>query len=479
MSTLAAPAPTAPRAAHPRRWLILALILAVECMDLIDGTILNVAAPTIRADLGASLSALQWIVGGYALAFAVGLVTGGRLGDIFGRRRLFLIGVAGFTGASVLCGLAPSDELLIAFRLLQGVFAAIMVPQGFGILRHVFTPEELPKAFALFGPVMGGAAVLGPVLGGALTDGDLFGLGWRAIFLVNLPLGAFALLGAARLLPESRAAQRPQLDLGGAALVTLAVGLLVYPLIQGREAGWPAWTFASIGASAVVLAAFVAFERRRERHGASPLVTMSLFRKRAFSAGLATALVFFAGMIGLMLTLSLFLQLGQGFSAIHAGLTLIPWSVGTAIGAGVAAGAVGLRLGRRTLHGGLAVMLAGVIGMLVVVRGGASSLELAAPMLVAGVGMGALLAQLFDFVLAGVDDDEVGSASGVLNAMQQLGGAIGIAVLGTVFFSVAAAGGFTGAFERTLWIEAGAIAATAALVCLLPRRAREHSAALT
>ena len=476
MSALTASETTSPQTetppqGHPRRW----LILAVECMDLLDGTIVNVAAPSIRADLGASLSALQWIAGGYALTFAIGLVTGGRLGDIFGRRRLFLLGLAGFTAASALCGAADSPETLIGLRLVQGVFAAIMIPQGFGILRQVFPPDEIQKAFGLFGPVIGLSAVLGPILGGALTDGDLFGLGWRAIFLVNVPIGLIALFGSAKLLPESKADNRPRLDLGGAALVTLAMGLLVYPLIQGREAGWPAWTFVSIGASALALAAFVVLERRRERERKSPLVTMSLFRKRAFSAGLASALVFFAGMIGLMLTFSLYLQLGQGFSAIHTGLTLIPWSLGTAVGAGLGAGLLGPRFGRPTLHAGLAVMLLGVLGLLLVSHDGASSWAFAGPELVAGVGMGAMLAPLFDFVLAGVDDDEVGSASGVLNAMQQLGGALGIAVIGTVFFRVAADGAFIAAFHGPWWIEAGVLVVTAGLVALLPLRAREQS----
>jgi EmrB/QacA subfamily drug resistance transporter len=458
---------------HPRRWLILALILAVECMDLLDGTIVNVAAPSIREDLGASLSALQWIAGGYALTFAIGLVTGGSLGDIFGRRSLFLVGLAGFTTASALCGAANSPEALIALRLVQGGFAAIMIPQGFGILRQAFPPNELQKAFGLFGPVIGLSAVLGPIVGGALTDGDLFGLGWRAIFLVNLPIGLIAFAGSMSLLPESKADQRPTLDLGGAAVITLAMGLLVYPLIQGREADWPAWTFVSMAASALALLAFVGHERRRERERVSPLVTMSLFRKRAFSAGLASALTFFAGMIGLMLTFSLYLQLGQGFSAIHTGLTLVPWSLGTAVGAGLGAGLLGPKFGRPTLHVGLLVMLAGVFGLLLVSDDGASSWAFVGPELVAGVGMGAMLAPLFDFVLAGVDDDEVGSASGVLNAMQQLGGAIGIAVIGTVFFSVAASGGMIDAFHTTLWIEAGVLVVTAGLVALLPMRARE------
>src|SRR5690349_16488291 len=203
---------------HPRRWAILALILAVEVMDLIDGTIVNVASPAIRESLSASLSALQWIAGGYALTFAIGLVTGGRLGDIFGRRRMFLIGVAGFTLASVLCGAATSPGMLIGFRLVQGLFAATMIPQGFGIVKQVFPTNELPKAVGMFGPVIGGSAVLGPVIGGLLVDGNLFGSGWRMVFLVNLPVGIAALVGGYRLLPESRAEGRPTLDLPGAVL---------------------------------------------------------------------------------------------------------------------------------------------------------------------------------------------------------------------------------------------------------------------
>jgi predicted MFS family arabinose efflux permease len=219
----------------------------------------------------------------------------------------------------------------------------------------------------------------------------------------------------------------------------------------------------------VALAAFAAVERGR----VSPLVTPSLFRKRAFSAGLATALVFFAGVIGLMLVFSLYLQLGQGFSAIGTGVAMIPWCLGVAVGAAVGNAVRGPKFGRRTLHGGLAVMAAGIVGLIAVATDGASAWALAGPELVAGIGMGAMLSPLFDFVLAGVDDEEVGSASGVLNASQQLGGAIGIAVIGTIFFSVAQRGGLVSAFHRTLWIELGVLTVTAALVALLPSRARE------
>lgn len=478
-------AATAPSAApatdrstgDPRRWLILAVVLAVECMDLLDSTIVNVAAPSIRADLHASSAALQWIAGGYALALAVGLVTGARLGDIHGRRRLFVLGTIGFTAGSVLCGVAPSTGVLIACRLLQGLSAALMIPQGFGIIRAAFSKEEVPKAFALFGPVIGLSAVLGPILGGALVDLDLFGTGWRLVFLVNLPLGLAAVLGGLRLLPESKPARAPTLDWAGAVLVALAAGLLVYPLVQGREAGWPAWTFLSIGASVVLLGAFAWLARRRERAGRDPLVTPSVFRKRAFSCGVSVVLLFFAGLSGMMLVFTLYLQLGLGFSAIHAGLRLVPWSLGIAVGAGLGAGLLAPRFGRHVLHGGLATMLAGVVLLLLVVRGagrGVTSWQLVGPELLCGLGMGLVVAPLFGFVLAGVADDEVGSASGVLNALQQLGAAVGVAVLGTVFFSVLAGSGFLAGIERVLWVEAGLLVAAGVLALSLPMHAREE-----
>ncbi|HTR33201.1 MAG TPA: MFS transporter [Gaiellaceae bacterium] len=475
MTATALPLPAAEPRAHPLRWWILAVILAVEVMDLLDGTIVNVALPAIRSDLGSSLSSLQWIAGGYALAFSIGLVTGGRLGDIYGRRRMFLIGVAGFTLASALCGAAQSTEMLIVLRLVQGLFAATMIPQGFGIVKQVFPADEIGKAFGMFGPVIGGSAVLGPVIGGLLVDGNLFGSGWRMIFLVNVPLGLAALAGGRRLLPESRAEVRPTLDVPGALLVSAAIGLIVYPLIQGRTLGWPAYTYAMIAAGLVVLGLFVLVELRRERRGVSPLVTMSLFHERAFSAGLATVLVFFGGMIGLMFTFSIYLQIGFGYSAVAAGVAFMPWAAGTAAGAGLGAGLLAPRIGRHTLHLALGLMALGIAGMLGVAHHElhhVSLLAIAGPELVAGAGMGAVLAPLFSFILAGVADDEVGSASGVLNAVQQLAGAAGIALIGTLFFSVAATHGLPLAFTKCLWVELAALAGCALLVLLLPREPR-------
>jgi EmrB/QacA subfamily drug resistance transporter len=473
--------PVAPvREGNPLRWWILWVILAVEVMDLLDGTIVNVALPTIHTSLGASASQLQWVAGGYALTFAIGLVTGARLGDVIGRRRMFLLGVAGFTLSSALCSLAWSPGALIAFRLLQGLCAAAMIPQGFGIVRDAFPADELGKAFGAFGPVIGGSAVLGPVIGGALVDADLLGTGWRLIFLVNVPLGLAALAGGARLLPESRLAVRPSIDGLGAAIISVSIGLLVYPLIEGRELGWPAWTFAMLAAGAVGLVLFGFVERRRERSGRSPLVTTTVFARPAFSAGLATAFVFFTGMIGLMFTFSLYLQAGNGYSAVKAGAAFIPWAVGTAIGAGVGAAVLAPRFGRVVLHAGIGVMALGIAATLVVVAGAegarVSIWSLVVPLLLAGTGMGAILSPLFSFVLAGVDDDEVGSASGTLNATQQLAGATGVALIGSLFFSVVSRHGFGVAFHTCLWVQLVALAVCALLVFRLPKQPRPEEA---
>jgi EmrB/QacA subfamily drug resistance transporter len=460
---------------HPRRWLILFVILAAECMDLLDATIVNVATPSIRNTLHTSASQLQWIVGGYSLAFSVGLVTGGRLGDIFGRRKLFLVGAAGFTSASVLCAVASSPGMLIAFRLVQGAFGALMIPQGLGVVKEVFPTEELPKAFGIWGPVMGLAAVFGPVVGGALVSADLFSDPWRSIFFVNLPLGLAGMLGAYRVMPESRSPRSLTLDFGGAALFTVAAVLLVYPLIQGRESGWPAWAFVSMAASVVALFMFALYERGRERRGRDPLVVPSVFSKPGYVSGTLIILVFFSGMAGVLLIPTLYFQIALHYSPIHSGLTLIPWALGTAIGAGLSGGWLGPKYGRPVIQGGTVVLFGGLMWMIAAIHSNGASLtswDLVPAELLLGIGMGLLIAPLFSIILAAVNDEEVGSASGVLNAIQQLGSAVGVAVIGTVFFSVLAHSGFQHATERSLWVVAGISLLVLALTPILPRHGR-------
>ena len=470
------------RAGHPLRWKILALVLAAECMDLLDGTIVNVAAPTIHADLHAGAATLEWIIGGYALAFAAGLIAGGRLGDIYGRKRLFIFGSLGFVASSLACAFAVDSAMLISCRLAQGASAALLIPQGLGIMQEVFDPSEMGKAFTVFGPVIGGSAVLGPILGGALIAANAFGSGWRLIFFVNLPLGLIAACGAARLMPESRAARRPRLDLVGTALAALGMGLLVYPLIQGQEAGWPVWTYLMGAGSAAAFGLLVLWSRRRRRVGKDPLVEASIFAHRSYTAGLVTIVVFFAGMIGTLLVLTLFLQLGEHFTAIHAGLTLAPFAVGTALGATLAGAVLVPRLGRISLQAATVVLAGGVWWLYEVVGAHGmhtGSLELIAPQLVVGLGIGMTIAPLFDFILASVTEPEVGSASGVLNAVQQLGGAIGVAAMGTIFFAALGHLGFVTALQRCLIVELATTPVLLLLISTLPSRAREPEVGAT
>lgn len=437
MTATAIEAPSArPATPYRWRWLVLAIVLAAEIMDLLDSTVVNIAAPTIRKDLGGTYAAIQWIAAGYTLAFAVMLVTGGRLGDIVGRRRMFLIGAAGFTISSVLCAFAQSPEMLIGSRVLQGALGAVMIPQGFGVLKMIFPASELAAAFGAFGPVMGLSAVCGPIMAGGLIDADWFGTGWRMIFLINLPLGLLAFLGAARFMPESRAPHKPRLDLVGMLLVIAGSLLLVYPLVQGRELGWPVWSYAMMIAALPVFGIFTWYERRRE---SSPLIEAGLFAKRAFTGGLAVIMGFFGAMLGFLLVFGLFLQVGLGYGPLPAGLAMAPWAVGTAIGAALSGAALGPRFGRTVIHAGLLLMIAGFAGTWYTLYhyGVTTSAWATAPaVFVAGFGMGLVVAPLFSVILAGVEDQEVGTASGVLNAVQQLGAAVGVAVVGTVFFTL-------------------------------------------
>jgi EmrB/QacA subfamily drug resistance transporter len=451
---------------------ILAIVLVAELMDLIDGTIVNVAAPAIRRDLGGGQTALQWFGAAYTLAFAVLLVTGGRLGDRLGRRRLFAVGVVGFTAASIGCAAAPSPGVLVALRVIQGGFGALLIPQGFGVIKEVFPDNEIQKAFAAFGPVIGIAAVASPIVGGALTSG----LGWRWVFLVNVPFGIAGLIGALTVMPRTGGRPGVRLDAVGVALITLSCFGLIYPLVQGRELGWPAWIFAIL---ALGLAGFAAFAWYERRHAERALITPSLLRNGAFTSGLVVAVCFFAAMIGLNLVLSVFCQLGEGFSPMRTGLTLAPFAVGIAVTAGPSY-PLAQRFGRRSMQAGLALMGAGLVLLGLMILGGGShvsSWALVPGEFVAGMGMGVALPPLFDFILAGVQEHEVGSASGVLNAVQQFAGALGIAIFATIFFAyIDAHHAAPGAAATTVLLTIVPLALAFLAVFRLPHRAREGAA---
>jgi EmrB/QacA subfamily drug resistance transporter len=457
---------------NPLRWFVFAVVVAADVMDLMDSTIVNVAGPSIRAALGGSASTLQWLSAGYTLAFAVFLVTGARLGDMFGRRRLFLIGSAGFTLMSAACALAPDSTVLILLRTLQGAFGALMIPQGFGMLKESFEEDEMSKVFGTFGPMMGLSALAAPILAGSLVEANLWGIGWRLVFLINVPIGIAVFTGALRVLPRTVAHPGIKLDVVGVVLVGAALSAIIYPLIQGQTEGWPAWTFLMLGAGVVLLGAFVIWERR---HKGDPLIEPRLLANRTYTSGAAVALAFFGAFGGLVLCLSLFTQLGEGFSPVHAGLALMPMVVGMLAGMGAGMALVG-RLGRRLLHLGVAVVAAGTVGLALTVTGAesVSAWEMAPSLVVIGVGLGASIGQLFDFILAGVGMDEVGSASGVLEATQQLASALGVAVLGTIFFAAFDDGLPSDALAITAWACLVPLAAAFALIFLLPMKAREQ-----
>src|SRR5260221_9140596 len=317
-----------------QRTIALWVVLLAFFMDLLDTTIVNVAIPSIQHNLGASYSSIQWIVAGYALTFALFLITGGRLGDIFSYKRLFLVGMGGFIVASALSGLASSTEMLIGARLLQGFFAAMMVPQILSTIQVMYTTTAQRQGVsAFYGALAGIATVGGPIIGALLISGDVFGLGWRTIFLVNLPVGIAAIILAILYMPDAKSPHPLRLDLLGVALIVVAMLMLMYPLIQGRELGWPAWTFVSMVASLVVFALFGLSQVWKERRDGSPLVVPHLFRARSFVAGIALQGSFFGIVTGFFLILTLFLQVGLGYSILKAGLTGIPFSLGVSVAA--------------------------------------------------------------------------------------------------------------------------------------------------
>ena len=464
-----------PVAKDSRRWPALAAMLLAAAMDLIDTTIVNVAIPSIRGDLGAGAAAAEWIVAGYALAFGIMLITGGRLGDAFGRRRLFLLGVAGFMLASLLCGLAPTAGLLLAGRVVQGLAAAVMVPQVLTVIQVTFTPAERPKGYAAYGACAAIATVSGPLIGGLLIQADLFGLGWRPIFLVNVVLGLAALLATAAWLPESRAEEVQRFDLVGVGLLATALLLLLYPLVESPQRGWPAWSFVLLAGAVAVFALFATHQRRRQRRGHWPLVTLSLFGRRGFTAGVVSQLALYAGVTGFFLVLALTLQSGFGFSALHTGLTFLPFSIGIALSSGVSGG-LAPRLGRRLTMAGTFVMAAGMTVLLLTVQlAGAhpGTWRLAPGMAIAGLGMGLVAPTLVGVALTGVHAGYAGSASGVVTTSGQLGGAIGVAAIGAVFFGAlpgsATSSGYSAAFTAALHYEIGVFLLAALLMLLLPK----------
>jgi EmrB/QacA subfamily drug resistance transporter len=465
------------------RWLAAAVLITGALMDLIDVTIVNVALPTIRRSLSASATELEWVVSGYLLAFAAILIIAGSLGDSFGRKRIFLLGVAMFGGASLGAGLSVTAAELIAARVVQGAGAAVMSPQVLATFRVIFSGRERGRAFALYGGMAGLATAIGLVLGGVLTDANLFGWSWRAVFFVNVPVALVTLAAGIWVVPPTRDPSAGRPNLPAAAVLAGGLVAIVYPLLEGRQLGWPAWTWPlmAVGVAAiVVLAALEACGPTATRvpvpsdASTAPLLRPRLFRIPAVAAGLGVLVAFAVGMQGFFLMLALWLQAGQHFSPLKAGLTALAFSAGSLLLA-PAAVPLALRYGRRVLVLGGAAMAAGTAAVLAVVGEvgvDGSPWPVVPGLAVAGCGLALLVIPLGNVVLTAVPVDAAGGASGLFSTAQQLGGAIGVAVAGTIFFGWVASGHtFAAAMTRGAPYAIGAFALCAALALLLPRTA--------
>jgi len=420
-----------------QRTIALIIVALAFVMDLLDNTIVNIAIPSIQSNLGASYASIQWLIAGYSLSFAVLLITGGRMGDVFGYKKLFLTGVAGFTLASLLSGMAWNTEVLVAARLIQGGMAALMVPQVMSLMQVMFKPHERGGVMGLFGALAGVAASLGPVIGGILIHANIAGLDWRPIFLINIPVGLFALIAGAKYLPSGKSPHPLKLDIWGTFIVMLALFMIVFPLIEGRDLGWPAWSFGMMAASLPVFGVFALWQKRKEQIDNSPLIPTALFKVKTFITGLGINLVFQGAMIGFFLPFTLLIQVGLGYEVVKAALTGIPTAVGISLAIGLFGQKLIPKLGRYAMSLGAVVMAAGlIITYLFVKHYGLDTTpwEFIPGLLVTGLGMGLVMSPIFSVVLADVDAKHAGSASGVMNAVQQLGGAIGVALIGVIFF---------------------------------------------
>jgi EmrB/QacA subfamily drug resistance transporter len=447
------------------------VMLTGTFMIVLDFFIVNVAIPSMQRQLHASAAGIEWVVTAYGLTYGVGLITGGRLGDRYGRRRMFMLGLAIFTVASLACGLASNVEILNVSRAVQGLGAALAGPQTLALIGVTYAGKQRVTAITAYGVSLGLAAVLGQLFGGVLIQANVLGLDWRSCFLVNLPVGVAALAAGRRLITESRAPSGDRIDLLGTIIVTAGLIAVILPLVDGRQAHWPAWSWACLAAAAPILAGFAGHQTWRRRQHKTPLVDLGVLADRAVSAGLIATGLFYCAMASFFVVLALYLQEGRGLSALGAG------AVFTVVGAGylaasMVAPAMTARLGRQWPASGGVVMAAGYAALALTAHGTAhgigSVLPLLLPLLVTGIGMGMLTAPLTGIVLAQVAPGQAGTVSGLQATVVQLGNSIGVAVIGVVFFG-ALSGGFPHAFTASLAVLAGLPLAAAIAVQFVPR----------
>lgn len=425
--------------------LALLIVAFAFVMDLLDSTIVNIAIPSIQANLGASYAAIQWLVAGYALTFALLLITGGRMGDVFGYKKVFLFGVAGFTVMSLLAGVAPNALFLVIARLLQGAMAALMVPQVMSLMQVMYDPKERAGVMGMFGMLGGLAASLGPIVGGLIIKANMFGWDWRPIFLINLPVGIATIIAGMKYLPEGKSVHPLHLDIKGTLLIMAALSLLIFPLIEGRDLNWPLWTIGMIATAIPALWAFGAYETRKDKRDKSALIVPALFRIKSFMSGLGLNILVESLMVGYFLTVTLTMQVGFGYSPLRAALTGVPTAIGMTIGFVALGQKLLQKYGRNVLSIGAIIVTTGLTYTTWLVSHygiGTVSWQFIPGFLLFGLGFSLLMIPMFSAALQDVDPGHAGAASGVLNAVQQVGGAIGIAIIGVIFFSQLGHGAF-------------------------------------
>ena len=446
-------------------------VLLGAFLPMLDFFIVNVALPTIDRDLTAGPATLELFVAGYGIAYAVLLVLGGRLGDLFGRRRLFIAGSIAFGLTSLACGLAPTALALVAARVAQGAAAALMLPQALATIQSATQGERKARAMGIYGAVGGISVVIGQVLGGVLLSADLFGTGWRLIFLVNVPVAAAAALLALRSVPETRSADPARVDLPGTALLAASLLALLVPLMEGRALGWPWWTWALLAAFPFLVAAFVRVERRAEQAGAVPLLPFSLLRIQGLRTGLTMGVPFFAGFGGFMLVMAVALQQGLNEGPIASGLAMVPMAVGF-FTASLAGPRLLNRFGSKVITTGAVVQLVGLAVLTLTVGldwSGLSPLVLLPGMAIAGTGQGLVMPPLIRLILSEIPAARAGVGGGMFATTQQSSLALGIATLGTLFLTLAPSEGMHHALTLVLALQAALTVVVVALSTRLPR----------
>ncbi|MEI9988003.1 MAG: MFS transporter [Aliidongia sp.] len=431
--TTATPAVLATDTLDRRRWAALVVLLTGAFLAPLDFFIVNVAMPSISSGLGASPADIQLVISGYAVVYAVFLITGGRLGDIYGRKVIFLAGLAGFALASAFCGLAWSSGTLILARLLQGLAAAAMAPQALASVHALFPPHERGRALGIYGIAIGLSSAVGQLLGGALVGADLGGYGWRLVFLINLPISILAFLAALPLLRETRGQHRPRLDWGGVALSSLALTTLVLPLVEGRERGWPLWSIVMPLTTPLFVELFRRYEIRLAKAGGDPLVAIEIFRSPGLLRGLGAILTLYA-IATFFLTYSIYLQTALDFSAWQAGLAILPFTVGFLTGSTLSATIVS-RLGVGAPSLGFVLSATGAVASSVAAGVAPSWLLLGPAVALIGLGMGMSMPIMVRVIVERVEPHRAGLVGGMVNSTLQISGAISIAVLGGLFFT--------------------------------------------